>query len=42
MAQANLIDIRKCKSEANRSALEALAVSVYFEPYIAAGFFYTI
>ena len=28
MAQANLIDIRKCEGEADRSVLEAFAVSV--------------
>ncbi|MGA2401083.1 MAG: hypothetical protein ABSG91_05170 [Syntrophobacteraceae bacterium] len=42
MAHANLIDIRKCKRKADRSALETFVVSVEFEPYIAAGSFYTI
>ena len=42
MAQADLIDIRKCKGEADRSVLKAFAVSVEFQPDIAAWFLHTI
>ena len=42
MAQADLVDIRKCEGEADRSVLKAFTVSIQFEPDIAAGFLHTI